>query len=85
MSRLTITPNGKGALVHVNGQNGVYLGYVADYEDGKGWRYEAMFDRSWWEKPHFVGRKSTGLRAIRRRWAAFMDRAGLQYTPASKD
>lgn len=76
MTGITWTPNGEGRMAHVGG---VYLGYVSWYDDGKGWRYEVMFDRPFAERERFVGSRDAGMAAIRRRWKAFMRRAGLEY------
>ena len=83
MTGIIWTPNGDdgGMLAHVGPDrfSGIYLGYVANYDDGKGWRYEIMFSRPWGERENFVGSRKTAMKAIRRRWQAFMRRGGLEY------
>lgn len=81
MTGIIWTENGEGRLAHVGKSrfDGVYLGYVSWYDDGKGWRYQIMFDPRFGEREHFVSSRDVGMAAIRRRWAAFMRRGGLEY------
>jgi hypothetical protein len=81
MTGIIWTDNDGGRLAHVGASRfeGIYLGYVANYGDGKGWRYEVMFARPFGERERFVSSRAVAMKAIRRRWQAFMRRGGLVY------
>lgn len=81
MTGIVWTVNGEGRLAHVGADRfaGIYLGYVANYDDGKGWRYEFRIDRAFSERERFVSTRAIAMKAIRRRWQAFMRRGGLEY------
>lgn len=83
MGAIVWTPNGDdGAmLAHVGTDrfNGIYLGYVSHYDDGKGWRYAFLVARPFGDRECFVSSRAAGMAAVRRKWKRFMERAGLEY------
>lgn len=87
MSKIIWTPNGKGVLAHVgiSRHYGVYLGYVSNYDDGKGWRYEFMVDGPFGDRVRFVSTRGIGMGAIRRRWDRFLEQAELVHLPVDAD
>jgi hypothetical protein len=80
MTGIIWTDNGPGRLAHVGGGPGygIYLGHVSEAHRHPGkWVWKFWFDVH--QPGGVVSSRATGMKAIRRKWRAFMERGGLAY------